>query len=206
MREATSGQDPNTSTGKNNPGQDGRDNEDIQEKNLEELKTELGVDSWGDVGPEQLLRLGEARALGDIDPETARNALGTIPHFKELVVETSEHLKATVSDANASNDRSQERVYATFERVQHRIDKELERDDLTPERRDHLLELMLKAADKSYEKDTENKRYLGDTMKTVAKWSAGAIAAVGAVAVAGGAVVAREVIQQRGSNGGQNRG
>ncbi|WP_022911024.1 hypothetical protein [Aestuariimicrobium kwangyangense] len=144
-----------------------------------ELMKKLNIDSWRNLSKDKVLEF--ASALPDLDKEVALQVVGQFPNLKELVNGALQQVENQAKEAHRFNWRSQKKAhegYADYRRV---LDRELDRDDQSPEARLHILELFKKVVDDEAAKDSENKKFLAFLATT---GSAAIVVAIGLASAA----------------------
>jgi len=157
----------------------------VSYKSEDELKKALEIDSWRNLSKDKIVKF--AAMMPDMSTELATKVLEHFPDFKKLASETLDRLERQHSDTLRGNSDSQEQVHDAFQEVREALRNELEREDLTPERRAELLEQILETGNREFAKDSENKRFLSGLFD---KATVAGVAVVGlAVVFVGGKVL-----------------
>jgi len=150
--------------------------------NEDEIKKALGIDSWRNLSKDKLLSF--VSEMPKLDKEVALKIIAQFPDFKSLVSGALNSLELQAEKSHKFNWKSQKKVHQAFKAYRATLDRELERDDQTPEARFQILELFRDAVEREYDKDSENKAF---AVKVLTVVGAVVLAAIGgAVAVLGG--------------------
>lgn len=163
----------------------------MQPLNEEQIKKKLGIDSWRNLSKDKVIKF--AAMMPEMDKEVAIKIIEQFPEFRKFagdVVDTLEEEYKSTIEANAD---SQEEVYKAFRETREILKDELRRSDLTPEERANIINMIMKLVDMMAEKDSENKEFLRDLIKT---------GAVSAVVVLSAAImfVGGKILLERGKN------
>lgn len=159
----------------------------------DDVKTALGIDNWRKLSRDHVLQL--VAMMPDLDKDVRLAVLKQLPELQKILVKAMTTVRKMHEATLASNDKSQENDYQGRREARASIIAQLERDDLDPETRRHLNDLLMQLSDKDAEKDSENKRYLDRWMT---KATIGVAAAVVLTGVAiGGKVGLQQGVPQR---------
>jgi hypothetical protein len=148
----------------------------------DEVKKALGITSWRNLSKDNVVKFAAMRP--DMNKDVAQVIVAQLPMFTRLGLDVMESMRKAHDSTLGSNRHSQDRVHDSLAEVREMAKEELKRDDLSPEERRHYHEAAKETAQKEFEKDSENKRFLDGLFgKTVTV--AGIVVAAG-VAFAGG--------------------
>jgi hypothetical protein len=147
------------------------------------VKQALGINSWRNLSRENVVRF--ASMMPDMDKELAVKIIEQFPAFTKFGLDALRSMERVQETALNFNERSQKRVHDAYQDVRDAIKGELDKD-LTPEERRNLIDTMMESAAKESEKDSENKRLIGDVVKTAAVVTVGVLLA--AVVILGASV------------------
>ncbi len=109
-----------------------------------------------------------ASMLPKMDPEVAKKALEQFPEFAASAKEIVSYFKETIDKGFAANNDSVQSFYRTCDNIIATLEKQLEDGELTFEEKSILIDKMISLAAMKSAKDTENKRFIIDTIKTAA--------------------------------------
>ena len=154
----------------------------------DEVKQALGIDTFRSLSRDKVVRF--ATMMPDIDKEVQLKIVEQFPEFKAFAVDavnTLEHEHEATLDANAE---SQDKVHSAYQHVRDILAGQLGRDDLNREDWRHLIDLIAESANREFEKDTENKRFLDGLFSKAAIVTGGAVLA-GVVFVGGRVMLQR---------------
>ena len=118
-----------------------------------------------------------ASMLDKMDPEVAKKALEQFPEFANTTKEMLTEYKESLDKGLESNNESVKAVYDTYNAIITSLQKKLENENLTFERKKYIIEQMKDVAEKVDKKDTENKRFIA-YMATLATIVVGGTVAV----------------------------
>jgi hypothetical protein len=141
----------------------------------DEIKKALEIDSWRNLSKDKVIKF--AAMMPDMDKDVMRKIIEQFPQFKEFAVATLNVLQKEHESTLESNAQSQERVHNALHEVREILQHELEREGLSAEDRRFLIEQVIRTGDKEFEKDTENKQFLGGSLDKVLVGAGGALAA-----------------------------
>ena len=129
-----------------------------------------------------------ASMLDKMDPEVAKKALEQFPEFAGTTKEILADYKKTLDKGIESNNESLTKVYDTYNAIIASLQKELEKEDLSFEQKEYIIEQMKDIADKVDKKDTENRKFIA-LMASLASAAALGIVAVIASALGGNTTI-----------------
>lgn len=124
-------------------------------QNEDQVKKALNLDSWRNLSKDKLLAF--VAEMPKMDKEVAMKIIAQFPEFKSLVSDGFNQLEQQVKSAHTFNWKSQKKVHEAFKEYRTLLNRELERESLTPEDRFRILDLFREAVKAEGEKDTENK-------------------------------------------------
>jgi len=140
----------------------------------------LGLQSWRNLSKDNVFAL--ASMIPDMDKDVALKIVEQIPELTQLALRALETVEAQHERSLDFNEKSNQRVHASYEDFREILKVELNRE-LTPKQRADIYKLLMESADKQSVKDTENKRFLEGLFSKAA--IVGAVLAVGLLAVFG---------------------
>ncbi|WP_143686840.1 hypothetical protein [Streptomyces sp. TLI_171] len=151
----------------------------------EAVKRKLGIQTWRNISKDKVLRF--AAAMPEMATEARIKLIEQFPAFKDLGKADLDAVKEAHKSTLAANENSQEQFYQASQEQRDALRADLGRDDLSWEQREALHDRLGENVQQVYEKDSENKNFLGTGMKVVAV--AGAAALALGVAFVGGKIV-----------------
>ena len=101
-----------------------------------------------------------ATMLPYMDPDVAKMALEQFPEFAKRAPEITSQYKEIIEKGFESNDSSVQAFYKTCNAIVESLQKELDKENITPESQKYIIEQMTGVAKMIGEKDTENKKFL----------------------------------------------
>lgn len=152
--------------------------------NEDELKERLGISSWRNLSKDRLISF--VSDLPNMDKEVALAAIAQFPDFKHLVLDAFGEVRDQATEGMRFNWKSQKRVHQAFEQYREILSKELDREELAPEDRFAILQMLKEAIDSEADKDRENKEFLFRIAGVVA--TGAVVLTAAALAVLGGKV------------------
>lgn len=161
----------------------------MEYKNELEIKQALGIDSWRELSKDKMVRF--YGMLPDMDKELALKVVEQFPSFKEFAQTAVESMETSHRSTLDSNERSGHHAHDAYRDVRTALKAELDRDDVTWEQRQWIIEQMQDTARQQFAKDSENKRFLDSALGKVVVGAGGAVAV--ALAALGG-----RIVEQRG--------
>lgn len=108
-----------------------------------------------------------ATMLPRMDPEVAKKALEQFPEFTAAAKEIVSYYKEIILKGFDENSESVDSFYLTCDAIIETLKQQLLNEDLTFEQKQIIIDKMIDLARMKSEKDTENKKYILDTIKTV---------------------------------------
>jgi hypothetical protein len=151
------------------------------------VKQALGINSWRNLSRENVVKF--AAMMPDMDKELAVKIVEQFPVFTKFGLDALRSMERVQESALNFNERSQKKVHDAYQDVRDAIKGELSKE-LAPEERQRLIETMMDTAAKESEKDSENKRLIGDIVKTAAAVTGGVL--LTAVVILGAKFIAEQ--------------
>ena len=142
----------------------------------------LGIPDFRHMTKDKVVQF--ASLLPKMDPEVAKLAFEQFPEFAKTVTEMVAYYKDIVNKAFDENNASVNSFYAMCDSINATLSEQLKDDTLSFEEKTIIIDKMIELAQMKADKDSENKKFILDVIKTVAL---GLGVAVGAVAAALGA-------------------
>ena len=118
----------------------------------------LGISDFRHLTKEKVISM--ASMLDKMDPEVAKKALEQFPDFANTMKEVLGDYKESLDKVLAENGDSVKSYYATCDAIISSLQKELEKEPLSFEERQYIIEKMLEVANLKGMKDSENKKFL----------------------------------------------
>ena len=126
----------------------------ISEKDLLRL---LDIPSFRHMSRDKLVSF--VSALPEIDPEVAKKALEQFPDFASAMVEITGRYKEIIDKCLEGSDADTATVLAACSAINDSIQHELEKDELTFEERERLIDKSIQVVQMMREIDADNKRF-----------------------------------------------
>lgn len=124
----------------------------------EKVLKKLGIEDFRHLTKAKVIKL--ASMLNEMDPEVAKKALEQFPEFAKTSKEILEDYREVLNKGFESNDKSVESVYDTYSVIIQSLQTELDKEDLSFEKKKYIIEQMKDVADKVDKKDSENKKWI----------------------------------------------
>jgi len=126
----------------------------------------LGIDTWRNLSKDKMIKF--AAMMPDMDKEVAFKIIEQLPEFTKFAMEALNVMEKAHETTLTSNKQSQENVHKAYQEIREILKGELNQENLSPEERKNIFELIMETGNKEYEKDTENKQFLDGLFKKVA--------------------------------------
>ncbi|AUS29687.1 hypothetical protein ACQGAO_27450 [Rhodococcus sp. 1.20] len=150
--------------------------------NEDEVKKQLGIESWRNLSKDKMLRF--AAMMPDMDTEVTLKIIEKFPDFKEFALDTVKEIEKAHESTLKSNDKSQDQVYKALQDIREILKGELDKDDLDWDQRKFIIELVQETGKLAFQKDGEGKQFLNTVLGKVALVG-GSVVALGVVFVGG---------------------
>ena len=118
----------------------------------------LGIDDFRHMTKDKIVEF--ASMLPRMDPEVAKKALEQFPEFKDMAIEVVKNLRESLATAMESESNSQDVFYEACNKVIDSLERQLGREDITPDEERNIREDMMRVVEMMYDKDTEHKEFL----------------------------------------------
>lgn len=147
-------------------------------KTLTEQKVlkKLGIPDFRHMTKDKVVSF--ATMLPKMNPDVAKKALEQFPEFAASTKEIISYFKDTIDKGFNSNNDSVQNFYRTCDNIIATLEKQLEDGKLSFEEKNILIDKMISLAEMKSAKDTENKRFILDIVKTVGMIFGGCILCV----------------------------
>lgn len=139
------------------------------------VKQALGIDSWRNLSKEKVLRF--AALMPEIDQEVTLAIVAQLPVFTKFALQALTVLERLQLASLSSNGESQAHVHSAFQEYRAVLKGELDREDMSKEDRQLVLDKFKEAVELEGEKDTENKRFIDGLVNKAALGAGGAMVA-----------------------------
>ena len=126
--------------------------------NEKKVLKKLGIEDFRHMTKDKIVEF--ASMLPQMDPEVAKKALEQFPEFKDMAIEVVKNLRENITQAVESENRGQDVFYDACNKVIDSLERQLGREDITPEQEQQIRDDMLKVVEMMYDKDTEHKEFL----------------------------------------------
>ncbi|WP_346866655.1 MULTISPECIES: hypothetical protein [unclassified Clostridium] len=135
----------------------------MEYKNEKQLLDALEIDSWKNLSRDKMLKF--VAMMPNIDKEVMMKIIDQFPQFKEFAKDVLDTLEETYNNTIDANKESQNNVHNAFKDIRRILENQLNQENLSFEEKQYYINLIMQCGDREYEKDTENKIFLGDMTK-----------------------------------------
>ena len=118
----------------------------------------LGIDDFRHLSKDKVMVM--ASMLDRMDPEVAQKVLEQFPDFAGTMREIFKEYKISLDKGFDTNDKSVDSYYATCDSIISACQKELEKESLSFDERQRIIDRMIDVANMKGAKDTENKKFI----------------------------------------------
>ena len=139
----------------------------------EAVKEALQIDSFRNLSKDKIMQF--ASMIPNMDKDVAISIINQFPSYAESAISMVEQLKNTCDSAIEANKDSIADSIRAYKRILDDLGEVLKKDNITSEERQRKAEQMILIADKISDKDTENKEFLANVVKTGASLVGGAL-------------------------------
>ena len=157
-------------------------------RNEDELKKALQISSWKNLSKDKLV--GFVSMMPDMDKELALKVIEQFPEFKRFAEGALDVIAKRYDSALDHNKQSLEAFYQGTRELRSILASQLEKDYLTRDEREFIIEKLMELSRMDAQRDSENKRFL-DSMFGKATIAAGVVVAAGAVILGGKVAIQR---------------
>jgi hypothetical protein len=154
----------------------------------DELKNALQISSWKNLSKDKLVAF--VSMMPDMDRELARKIIEQFPEFRRFAEGALDVLAKRYDSALDHNKQSQHTFYQGTRELRSILAGELDKDHLTRDEREFIIEKLMELSRMDAQKDSENKRFL-DSMFGKVTVAAGVVVAAGAVILGGKVAIQR---------------
>lgn len=113
---------------------------------VDAVMKKLGVESLDNLSAEQMYTLGIE--LPNVSDEVRKKLIDTVPGLQKFLGEAMNAAEKVASESIAARGAEAPHVHEAYKDARRILDGELKRSDLTEERRERLIEEVIKTADK----------------------------------------------------------
>ncbi|TFD15781.1 hypothetical protein [Cryobacterium sp. TMT2-23] len=126
----------------------------------------LEIDSWRNLSRDKVVKF--AAMMPQMDKEVQLRIIEKLPEFTSFAREMADIMERGNESTRDFNQRSQDNVYEAWRDVRAILARQLDKEDVSPEERVRIFELLMETANKASQKDSENKKFLAALAKTAA--------------------------------------
>ena len=146
----------------------------------------LGRESFNHVTKDDIIKFGAM--MPDLPPEQALKIIEQFPEFTRFASEALDNIENAHQSSLDHNKQSQEHFHEACQEVRAVLKGELDRDNLSPEERRHVLDLLMQILNLESAKDSENKQFI-ESLFTKVGLTVGGVVLAGLVFVGGRAAL-----------------
>lgn len=154
--------------------------------NEDQIKRELGIESWRNLSKSNVIKF--AAMMPDMDREVALRIIQQFPAFTKFALDIVDALSRAHEKTLIANKQSTDSFYQALQSTSEILKSELDKDGLSQEYREKILDRLMELARMASQKNTEDKRFLADALNKMV--IVGGAAAALALAFVGGKFMA----------------
>ena len=128
-----------------------------------EAKEILGVSNWREISKIKIMDF--VNLIPNMDRETAIKAIEQFPEFVNLSKAIVSQLYMLTEKALEANNKSNAEVITNYQKILDDLSKLLDKDEVSFEEKQWIIEKEIEVADKVAILDTENKKWLTEVIK-----------------------------------------
>jgi hypothetical protein len=151
-----------------------------------EVKRELGIESWRNLSKGKIMKF--AAMMPDMDREVALKIVQQFPAFTKFALDIVDAMGKAHEKTLVANKQSTDQVYQALQDTREILKGELDKDGLSPEQKEKILDRLMELARITSQKNTEDKQFLAEALNKVGLVAVAAVAL--AVAFVGGKLMA----------------
>lgn len=137
----------------------------------QQVKDALKIDSFRNLTKEKVMEF--TSLIPNLDKEVALNIINQFPAFAKSSKIMLDQFKNICTQALENAKDNQEEVILAYRKIIDDLGESLNKDELTSDERNNIIEKMIELADRISDKDTEYKQFLVNIIKHSANLTAG---------------------------------
>ncbi|MBQ6344099.1 MAG: hypothetical protein IJI41_13320 [Anaerolineaceae bacterium] len=118
---------------------------------------QLGIKDWRHLTKDMYMNL--VSILPNLDKETAQRAVEHFPEFASMTLELAKQYKEELGKTLDDDKEDNKAYYDICNKIIDSLSKSLEREDITPEERKQIMDMMFTISEKINAKNSENKNF-----------------------------------------------
>jgi hypothetical protein len=140
---------------------------------VSEVKKALNIESFRNLSKDKIIEF--VSLIPNMDKDVAIKVIEQFPEYANFASGMIAQLNSMCDNALKSNAESQKDVIQAYKQILDSLSELLKKGDTTAEERTAITNQMIMVADRISSKDTENKAFLINAIKTVAPYVGGAL-------------------------------
>lgn len=145
----------------------------------QEVLKKLGIPDFRHMTKDKVVTF--ATMLPKMDPDVAKKALEQFPEFAKTATEIVSYYKEMVEKGFDKDTASVNSFYLTCDSIVETLKEQLQDEKLTFEEKQVIIDKMIELAKMKADKDTENKRFIADSLKGAGAFLLGTVLTVATV-------------------------
>lgn len=129
----------------------------------QQVKDALKIDSFRNLTKEKIMEF--TSLIPKLDKEVALNIINQFPAFAESSKTMLDQFKNICTQALENAKDNQKEVILAYRKIIDDLGELLNKDELTPDERNNIIEKMIEVADRMSAEDAENKQFLQNILK-----------------------------------------
>lgn len=129
----------------------------------QQVKDALKIDSFRNLTKEKIMEF--TSLIPKLDKEVALNIINQFPAFAESSKIMLDQFKNICTQALENAKDNQKEVILAYRKIIDDLGESLNKDELTPDERNNIIEKMIEVADRMSAEDAENKQFLQKILK-----------------------------------------
>ncbi|MDR2044516.1 MAG: hypothetical protein LBQ15_09165 [Clostridium sp.] len=138
-----------------------------------QVKKALNIESFRNLSKEKIVEF--VSLIPNMDKDVAFKIIEQFPEYANFATSMIGQLNSICDNVLKSNDESQKDAVKAYKQILDSLNDLLQKDDISAEERANITDKMLEVADRISAKDTENKAFLINAIKTAAPYIGGAL-------------------------------
>ena len=144
-----------------------------------EVKKALNIESFRNLSKDKVIEF--VSLIPNMDKDVAIKIIEQFPEYANFATSMISQLNTMCDSALKSNSESQKDVIEAYKKILDDLGELLKKEDITSEERAIVTDKMVMIADRISAKDTENKAFLINVIKSAAPYVGGALILAAAI-------------------------
>jgi hypothetical protein len=145
----------------------------------EAVKKALNIEKFSEMSKDKIIQF--VSLIPNMDKDVAIKIIEQFPQYASFASSMISQLNTMCDNALKANDKSQSDVIEAYKKILVDLGELLKKEDITTEERTNITDKMILIADKISAKDSENKAFLINAIKTIAPYAGGALLLAAAI-------------------------